>query len=357
MTNGPDPASILREPDDENGTSLAGDLDAVLDAFPADAAILDTDGRILRANAAWRRFGGLGALRQGTARGDARRAAPANQLPEEVACGIQAVARGERDEFRLVYPYHVTGEVRWIRLHASRVRGEEVRVLVVQEDVTELKRAEGALHDATERLLGAQDAERRRIARELHDGTVGTLVGLSLDLARLILRMPDGDERAIAEGCAALCEQSLCEIRTASYLLHPPLLERAGLAAALRALADGLRRRSGISLSVVTFGESGERLAPGVELALYRIAQEAVVNVYRHSGSHAARIALTLDPGEVRLTVADDGGGPSHFESETGGVGITGMRERLWALGGRLEIRTGAEGTSVTAVVPRATRH
>ena len=114
MTNGPDPASILREPDDENGTSLAGDLDAVLDAFPADAAILDTDGRILRANEAWRRFGGLGALRQGTARGDARhldrnRAAPANQLPEEVACGFQAVARGERDEFRLVYPYHAPG--------------------------------------------------------------------------------------------------------------------------------------------------------------------------------------------------------------------------------------------------------
>lgn len=155
----------------------------------------------------------------------------------------------------------------------------------------------------------------------------------------------------------ALCEQSLRELRTASFLLHPPLLERAGLVAALRWLADGFRQRSGIALSMVTSGESTERLAPEVELALYRIVQEALVNVYRHSGSRSAQIALALDPGEVRLTVADDGGGPSGFENEAGGVGIAAMRERLRALGGRLEIRTSAAGTFVTAILPRAAGH
>jgi PAS domain S-box-containing protein len=347
---------------EEADARLVGDLGAVLDAIPAEVAILDTDGRILGANAAWRRFGDLGGLRPSTARVGARYldgdpAAPSDAMVDGVACGIREVARGEHDEFQLVYPSHGTGDERWFRLRATRYsEGERVRVLVVHEDVTELKRAEGALREVTERLLVAQDEERSRIARELHDGTAATLVGLSLDLARLISRMPDGELHAIAAGCVALCEQSLRELRTASFLLHhPPLLERAGLAAALRWLSDGFRRRTGIAVSMFTSGDGTERLAPGVKLALYLIAQEALVNVYRHSGSRAAQIALALDAGEVRLTVADGGGGLSGFESEAGGVGIAAMRERMRALGGRLEIQTGAAGTFVTAILPRAT--
>jgi signal transduction histidine kinase len=216
---------------------------------------------------------------------------------------------------------------------------------------------EEPFRDETSRLLLAQDEERRRIARELHDGTAPDLVALSLDLTRLVAMLPEGGEaRRIAEGCAALCEQSLRELRTVTFALHPPVLEREGLVEALRWFAHGFGRRTGIAVGVEASAAGVGRLPPEAELALYRVAQEALTNVHRHSTSPSARITLVASGGQVRLTVADDGTAPADWLTEGRGVGIPSMRERLRALRGRLELDTGPGGTTVSAVIPRDVR-
>jgi signal transduction histidine kinase len=205
-------------------------------------------------------------------------------------------------------------------------------------------------------LLVAQDEERRRIARELHDGTASTLVALSLDLARLVESLPPGDGRELAEACVSLCEQSLRELRAAAFVLHPPLLERDGLAVALQWLAEGFSKRSGIQVAFDPGTTGGERLRPSVELTLYRIVQEALTNVLRHSGSRTARVSLDASADRVLLTVSDEGrrrGGEQYVRGDRAGVGLASMRERVRALGGALRVAFRTTGTVLTAVVPR----
>jgi signal transduction histidine kinase len=203
-------------------------------------------------------------------------------------------------------------------------------------------------------LLAAQDEERRRIARELHDGTAATLVALSLDLTRLVERLPPGEQRDLASACAALCEQSLRELRAAAFVLHPPVLERGGLAVALQWLVEGFGKRSGIRVAFEPRDRAGERLPPHVELTLYRIAQEALTNVLRHSGSGTARVVLAAGLEEVRLTVSDEGTArDGHRLAGREGVGIASMRARVRALGGRLKLVFRPVGTVLTVVLPR----
>jgi signal transduction histidine kinase len=188
----------------------------------------------------------------------------------------------------------------------------------------------------TEQLLAAQDEERRRIGRELHDGTASTLVALSLELARLVECLPAGEGQHLAASCASLCEQSLRELRTVGFILHPPLLEREGLAVALQWLADGFSKRSGIHVTFDARTANGMRFAPHVELTLYRIAQEALTNVLRHSGSRTAQVTVDAPNGRVRLTIRDEGRRPPGARGTVAGVGIASMRERCRLLGGRL---------------------
>ncbi len=205
----------------------------------------------------------------------------------------------------------------------------------------------------TSQILAAQDEERRRIARELHDGTASTLVALSLDLTRLVESLPAGEHRELAATCASLCEQSLRELRAAAFVLHPPLLEQAGLPAALRWLAEGFSKRSGIQVTFEGGAADRLRLGAGLELALYRIVQEALTNVLRHSGSRTARVVLETSVDEVRLTVTDAGGASPRPRASRGGVGIASMRERVRALGGRLTLDLRRSGSVLSAVVPR----
>jgi signal transduction histidine kinase len=204
--------------------------------------------------------------------------------------------------------------------------------------------------ELTAQLLVAQDEERRRIARELHDGTASIMVALSLDLARLLERLPAGEDRDLAASCIALCEQSLRELRTVAFVLHPPLLEHEGLAVALQWLADGFSKRSGIQVTFEADSATGVRLGPRVELTLYRVAQEALTNVLRHSGSHTARLAVTASSKDVRLTIHDDGRHASNARAPEPGVGIASMRERLRTVGGRLRFAFGPGGTEIVAV-------
>jgi signal transduction histidine kinase len=207
-----------------------------------------------------------------------------------------------------------------------------------------------------ERLLRVQDEERRHMARELHDTTAQNLVAALLDIDRLTSRLvlDDASGELIEEG-RKLIELSLQEIRTLSYLLHPPLLDELGLPAALRWFVRGFENRSGITIAL-TMQNDMQRLPPPVESALFRVLQEALTNIHRHSESATAEIRLTRSAQEVVLEVADQGRGipmddGSLADIASLGLGISGMRVRLHQLGGELTILSAGQGTTVRAAV------
>jgi PAS domain S-box-containing protein len=235
--------------------------------------------------------------------------------------------------------------------------------LKVTRDVTERRKADEALRQLSGRLLRLQDEERRRMARELHDSTAQTLAALSLNLALVKQRAGELDDpraaRALAESME-LADQASREIRTFSYLLHPPMLDEAGLPQALRWYADGFANRTGIKVDVRVATDL-RRLPADVETTLFRIAQECLTNIHRHSGSDTATIALRVESGRLILEVTDEGKGVPDDVIREGrgnpaalGVGIRGMRERVRQLGGRLDIKRGHPGTIVEVVLPFA---
>jgi PAS domain S-box-containing protein len=238
--------------------------------------------------------------------------------------------------------------------------GSVMGVLAMVQDMTEKLRAEAAARELSGRLLAAQDKERRRIARELHDTTAQTVAALCMNLTMLEPRLRASDKEAhhVLADAVALGERASQEIRTVSYLLHPPILEHVGLAGAIREFATGFSRRSGIRV-VVEIGDGVARFSPEIELALLRIVQESLGNVHRHSGSSTATIRLHSAGGQITLEVLDSGTGfrvphPGEGEESQIGVGIAGMRERLRLLGGRLEILSGPGGATIRASLPFA---
>lgn len=240
------------------------------------------------------------------------------------------------------------------------VDGTVESVITITEDVTDRIRSERELVQLTVRLFDIQDQERRRIARELHDGTAQNLFAISINLQKLFqLSSGDDEMQRLLVECQALDEQSLREIRTLSYLLHPPLLDQAGLVSALQWYVEGFTKRSGIYVEV--FAEPIGRLQSEVEMALFRVVQEALSNVRRHSESQRASIRLARRDGEVVLQIKDQGkglaladGSPNTNDALSLGVGIPGMKQRLRQLGGTLDITSNNGGTTVSAVVPIA---
>jgi PAS domain S-box-containing protein len=237
--------------------------------------------------------------------------------------------------------------------------GSILRVIGTFTDITDLKNAERAIHQLSTELLKLQDEERRRIGRELHDGMAQTVLAVNLSLAQLrqsAQPLNAASHRAL-EKARELLQQMSREIRTLSYLLHPPLLDDLGLVSALKEYVNGFSERSGIetSLELLT---SFRRLPQMAETAFFRITQESLANIQRHSGSKRARVTLREDPECVILEITDFGSGmsiPSNGAPHRGqprlGVGIPGMRERMAQLGGSLEIDSGAAGTTVRAKI------
>jgi PAS domain S-box-containing protein len=222
-------------------------------------------------------------------------------------------------------------------------------------DISDRKQAERVLRELPGRILAAQDEERRRIARELHDSTAQNLAALAMTLSLIQRRNEDLNPatHALVGEAIRLAEESAREIRTTSYLLHPPLLEEAGLEAALRWYCEGFARRSGLQISVEVTGTPD--LDGDAALAAYRTVQEALMNAYRHSGGTRAAVILSQDEGEVAFEVRDEGCGimAAAGEHSEAGVGIAGMRERLSRLGGRLTIASSGAGTRVRGTIPR----
>ncbi len=243
-------------------------------------------------------------------------------------------------------------------------KGTPLGWLQINSDLSERKQAEHALRELSGRLLHLQDEERRRLARELHDSTGQSLTALQMNLAVVQQRASGMDERtsqALLESMD-LAQQVVNEIRTLSYLLHPPLLDEVGLGSALRWYVDGLAERSKIQIDLDLSPQLG-RLSQDLETAIFRIVQECLTNIHRHSGSPTAKIQITENGNRIVLTVRDEGKGiPPEFLHRTNvtpatvGVGIQGMRERVRELGGRMRIRSGAPGTIVEVVLPFAGR-
>jgi signal transduction histidine kinase len=231
----------------------------------------------------------------------------------------------------------------------------------LEAEVAERRHAEESLRDLSGRLLHLQDEERRRIARELHDSTTQLLAAsaISIDQAHhLVDERGDSRLAGLLRDSMASLERVRQEIRTVSYLLHPPILDELGLEYVLRWYAEGFRQRSGIAVELDVRPQLG-RLPDDVEMAFFRITQEALTNVRRHSGSHVVRIALTRDDESATLTISDLGRGiPPGVLDGTGstianlGVGIAGMRERVRQLGGKLQIEGTSKGTIICAVLP-----
>ena len=254
-------------------------------------------------------------------------------------------------------------DVVWIQGEAVPLfgdNGELENVIAAYSDITKWKQAQEALHQLSTRLLQLQDEERRHLGRELHDVLAQSVMAVNLDLAQVARSSVPLDKRAkraLSEARSILGEMSL-EIRTLSYLLHPPVLDELGLASAIQEYATGFSERSGITLGLEVQPGFG-RLPQEAETALFRIVQESLSNIQRHSGSRTAKIRLRADSSCVELQVSDEGRGMDQISVERGsgaatrlGVGILGMRERMIQLRGKLEVESTPSGTTVRAIIP-----
>jgi signal transduction histidine kinase len=225
----------------------------------------------------------------------------------------------------------------------------------VQERTRELDERNREIRELTGRLLKLQDEERRRLARELHDSTGQMLAAMKMNLDRLSHNATGSETEPLVAEMIHLNEELSGQLRTMSYLLHPPLLDELGVASALGWYVEGFRQRSNIKVEL-EISPAFDRLPEDLELTVFRVVQECLTNVHRHSGASSASIRLTRTPEGVRIEVADTGHGILQERMREGrivqGIGMMGMRERLLQLGGSLEISSSDTGTTVTACLP-----
>jgi signal transduction histidine kinase len=245
------------------------------------------------------------------------------------------------------------------RRHTQKLRSGQAKLEArVKERTAELDIANNNLRDLSARLLQLQDDERRRIARELHDSVGQLLAGLSMNLsaAKTDIERLTKTANTLTDS-EALVQEMTREVRTISHLLHPPLLDEAGLVSAVRWYVDGFGQRSKIKVDLFVPDDFG-RLSREMETAIFRVVQECLTNIHRHSESPIAEIHLHHRDGEVVVEIQDKGKGISPDKlnemavAGAPGVGIRGMRERIRQLGGSLEISSNGSGTVVIARLP-----
>ena len=317
------------------------------------------------------------------------------ELRDEETTILKRISAGERIDHLETTRRKKTGDTVAVSLTISPVRDREGRIVgasKIARDITERKLVEArlkAVHDELEervregtaefqqkneeltkqsqvvrdlsaRLLQSQDAERRKIARELHDSVGQLLAAISMNISKVARekeKLSPQAEKCVEEN-QTLVEQIQSEIRTLSHLLHPPLLEEIGLESAIRWFIDGFTQRSRIDVGLEISPSRLGRLTDDLEIAIFRIVQESLTNIHRHSGSRSARIQLAQDDGHVRCKISDDGVGiPLEKQLQLNsygamGVGIRGMRERIRQLGGTLQIESNGNGTTVSVTLP-----
>ena len=242
-------------------------------------------------------------------------------------------------------------------LDTKRRQAEESLMRSHAELETLVDQRTTALRHLSTRLMQLQDDERRRIARELHDSLGQYLSALGINLGRL--EQGSTDPRVVLTESRELLNRTISEMRTLSHLLHPPLLDEVGFASAAKWYVEEFAKRSGIQ-ATVDLPEILPRLPEFVEIGLFRVLQEGLTNIHRHSGSSRAEIHLETEPGKLCMDIIDYGNGiPTQVlerwrRTGTAGVGLTGMRERIRELGGDIEISSTGSGTLVRVTVPVA---
>ena len=289
--------------------------------------------------------------------------------PEDLSVSrsmFQDLGEGKLDRYQIKKRYiRKDGEVRTGRLTVSALRSEggDLRYCVAMvEDITQQEVAERTLLQMSNRLLRIQEQEQRRIAREVHDSTSQEMTALTLTLGALRASgpFPERAQKQIEESLE-LAKRVALEIRTFAYLLHPPMLNELGLWAALRMFVQEFRERSGMQVDLdIDEQLDAAKLATNQEMALYRFVQEGLANVHRHSGSKTASVTVALNQRVIEASVSDAGRGiPPALLKElrrsggiAGGVGLAGMHERIGFIGGKLEIESDGEGTTITAFIP-----
>ena len=288
------------------------------------------------------------------------------EIPFEMRPGPQTIATRKPVRNQLIgWRHAVTSEIVWTTCEVVPVFdkvGKLERLVGALTDITKMKEAEEAMHQLSARLLRLQDEERRRLGRELHDSLAQSVMAVSLDLAQIARSSVPLDRPAkhsLSQARGVLREMSR-EIRTLSYLLHPPVLDELGLVTAVKEYAHGFSERSGIKLDLEIQPDFA-RISQDAETALFRIVQESLSNIQRHSGSLTGLIRLRSEHGQVQLEVSDAGcgiGSDPANEDDRGerasrlGVGILGMRERMAQLGGTLQVVSSPSGTTVKATIP-----
>lgn len=228
----------------------------------------------------------------------------------------------------------------------------------VRERTAELKEAEESARQLGAQLLRMQDEERRRIARDLHDSVGQAVAIMNINLGQLA-RSSNLNQRelAVAIDAKALANDVSDQVRTISYLLHPPLLDDMGLPAALKWYVEGFSKRSGIRTRL-ELSRNFDRLPQDCEIAIFRIIQESLTNVHRHSASASATVRVIWTAASVEVNIEDEGRGIPAWKlrdfdrGAAMGVGLSGMRERVSQLGGRLDVHSSDRGTTVTAMLP-----
>jgi len=245
-----------------------------------------------------------------------------------------------------------------IGLQAALFTALLIRCSRERRAINDRKESEQRLAELTQQLLQTQDEERRRIALELHDVTAQSIGLILLNLSQVQKTVLDQRTKDKVTESLIYGEQALKDIRTLSYVLHPPLLDQAGLVTALKWYVRGFSERSGVNVTFAEEGTNGHRMPPDVEYALFRIVQESLTNIRRHTNSETAEITVKHLPDQVRLSIRDEGTDlklrlPRNGDGfESIGVGIPGMRHRLKQLGGELYVDSNLSGTIVTATVP-----
>jgi two-component system, NarL family, sensor kinase len=280
------------------------------------------------------------------------------ELAEEAACLSGRVMRGNKvhtvTQRRRRDGMMVDVEIYGIPL---MVDNKLAGVYALYQDVTERNKAQMAFREISGQLENLQQEERRRLARDLHDSTSQELAVLNWNLTRLMNLVGDRDEalRTLVQQTKEIAQECSSRIRSVAYLLHPPLLGETGLTQAIPWLAEGFEQRSGIRVTL-EIGPELERYRDEVEIAIFRIVQEGLANVLRHSGSLVVKILLRERAGWLELTVKDQGKGhATEAMMRSGartGVGISGMHERVEQLGGSLHIDSDEKGTTVKAMIP-----
>jgi two-component system NarL family sensor kinase len=344
----------------------------VLDALPVSVAVVDVDGDIILSNPAARQIWSE-IIRDGRERYGRARAwwhGTGNQLGPSDWGSVRAVRDGQASINETIDIEAFDGTRKIVRTSAVPIRDNDARVtgaVIVNEDVSAHMTAERERNDAlkqlrtlTGRLMRAQDDERRRIAQMLHETTAQDLAALKMHLARLDRTgtgLLDADRAALTESID-LADRSMSGIRTLSYLLHPPFLDEAGLLSAIRWYASGFAARSGIKVDL-DLPSTFDRMPQVVETTLFRVVQEALLNIHHHAKSPTALIRLRVDGNLLTLDIEDHGRGmPSDLITQMPagggalGVGVAGMRERLQQLGGTLDITSSATGATVRAQMP-----